>query len=139
VYYVEVSISLNETTGAGSNCGSHVGDDKSTVRLGTDFIGNGSQYSSVALQKGGTVRVGGIEVETGVLCHIWLVVFTIKGLVMTDLGLQERKETTTKQGFAIKRGSQMVGIVTTGWNIGHPEKSTEGVLNLIRNGNSKAK
>jgi hypothetical protein len=46
---VEISISLNETTGAGSNCRSHVCDKESTIRFSTDFIGNGSQNGSVAL------------------------------------------------------------------------------------------
>ena len=64
---VKIGISLNETTGAGSNRRTHVGNKESAIRLSTDFIRNGRENSTVTLQELGTVGVGGIEVEPSVL------------------------------------------------------------------------
>lgn len=51
--------------------------------------------------------------------------------ICTYLGLQERKKTTTEKSLSVKRRSQMVGVVTTGWDIGHPKKRTKGVLAIV--------
>lgn len=64
---VKIGISLNKTTGAGANGRTHVRDEESTIRLCPNLIRNRRENSTVTLQEFGTVRVGSIEVESGVL------------------------------------------------------------------------
>jgi hypothetical protein len=71
----------------------HVGDEESSIWLGADLISDGGEQGTVALLEGGPVRVGGVEVEGRVL------------------GLQERQETTTDDGLAVKAGAQVMRAV----------------------------
>lgn len=64
---VEVGIGLDQTTRGSTHGRAHVGDEETTVGLGSDFISNRCKNATVALQELGTVWVAGIEVEPGVL------------------------------------------------------------------------
>jgi hypothetical protein len=54
----------------------------------------------------------------------------LEGGAETNLSLEQRQETTSYQGLAIKRGSQVVGIVAAGGDIGDPQEGAEGILGL---------
>ena len=44
------------------------------------------------------------------------------------LSLQQGEQTTTKQGLSIKRRPQVMGIITAGWYISHPQKGSESII-----------
>jgi hypothetical protein len=46
----------------------------------------------------------------------------------TYLCLQQGQETTSNQGLAVKRRSQVVRVIATGGHIGDPEQSAKGVI-----------
>lgn len=79
-------------------------------RLGPNLIRDGRENGAVALQEGGSVRVGSVKVVGSVL------------------GLQERQETTTDEGLSIEGGAQMVRAVAAGWDICDPEQRAKGVV-----------
>jgi len=64
---VKVGIGLDKTTGGRTHGRTHVGDEETTIGLGTDLIRNGSEDTAVTLEELGAVRVGGVEVEPSVL------------------------------------------------------------------------
>lgn len=107
---VEVGIRLDQTAGRGADSRAHIGDVETTAGLGTDLIGDRGEDGPVALQEGRPVRVGRVEVEGSVL------------------RLEKRQETTSDQGLAIERGSEMVRVIAAAGDISHPQESTKGVL-----------
>lgn len=59
---VKVGIRLDQATRGCADGRTHVSDEETAVRLGTDLIGDGCQNSPVALQELGTVGVRRVEV-----------------------------------------------------------------------------
>lgn len=51
-----------------------------------------------------------------------------RNITYTHLSLEQRQQSTTNQRLAIQRGTKMVGVIATGWDICHPQERTEGVL-----------
>lgn len=107
---VEVLVGLDETTWGGTDGVTHVGDEETSIGLGADLISDGREHSTVALLELGPVRVGGVEVEGRVL------------------GLQERQETTTNDGLAVKAGAQVMGAVATAGHLSQVDEFTKGIL-----------
>lgn len=128
---VVVGVSLHETARAGANGGTHVGDEETTLGLCANFIGNGTQDGTVTLLELGTVRVGGIKVVTSVLQHMVSDGEMVELMINSYLSLEERQQTTTPDGLSIKRYTQMVGVVATAGNIGHPQQGAKGVLDTL--------
>lgn len=124
---VEVLVGLDEATWGGTDGGwevlelvkwaieamvltAHVGDEESSIWFGADLISDGREHSTVALLEGGPVRVGGVEVEGRVL------------------GLQERQETTTNDGLAVKAGAQVMRAVAAAGHLSQVDEFTKGIL-----------
>jgi hypothetical protein len=81
---VALGISLNETTWRSADGSldmlvseiasfhtclltSHIGDEETTIWLGSDLIDNGRENTTVALLEEGAVWVGSVKVESGIL------------------------------------------------------------------------
>ena len=64
---IKVLVSLDQTTGRGTQCRAHVSDVESSIRLRTNLICNGGEKGTVALLELGTVGVGRVEIERGIL------------------------------------------------------------------------
>lgn len=107
---VATGIGLNQTSRGGTESTSHVGDEESTLRLGSDLIGDGGKQSTVAVRELGVVRIAGVEVERSIL------------------GLQERQETTTDKQLAVEGCSQMVRGVAAAGHICNGDEATKGIL-----------
>lgn len=107
---IKVLVCLDQAARGGSQRRTHVCNVESTVRFRSDLVGDGGKNTAVALLELGAIRVGGVEVE----CRV--------------LRLEQGQQSTTNQGLAIKRATQMVRIVATRWNIGDPKERSEGVL-----------
>jgi len=80
---VVVLVSFNEATRSRAYCRAHICVEEASSWLGSDIVGNGTQKSTITLQVLGGIRVGRIEVVTGVL------------------GLEEREKTTTPNVLSV--------------------------------------
>jgi hypothetical protein len=107
---VATGIGLNQTSRGGTESASHVGDEESTLGLGSDLISDGGKQSTVAVRELGVVRIASVEVERSVL------------------GLQERQETTTDEQLAIEGCSQVVRGVATAGHIRNGDEAAKGIL-----------
>lgn len=107
---VTCGISLDEATDSRAGGATHVCDEEAAFGLGADLIDDGAEKGAVAVGELGGVGVGGVEV------------------VRRVLGLEDGEKTTTDKELAIGRGTEMVGLVTAGGDIGHGDDGAEGVL-----------
>jgi hypothetical protein len=64
---IELGVGFDETAGRRADSRSHVGDEKSTIGLSADLVGDGREKSAVGLFELRLVRIAGVEVVRGIL------------------------------------------------------------------------